>query len=345
MHDLLTYDELRLALQYIPADARETWVNVGNACKTEYGDDGFVAWDEWSQQAASYKAADAKSVWRSLTPGKVSIGTIIKLAQAGGWQRERREMSAEDRRRLKAEAEGRRRRVAAQVEADQAKLKRMQQAVAGACQRVMEQHLASHGPSPYLERKGVGAHGVLFPRRAVLISIDSRRERADIWVGHEVRDWFRQLPNPRPDHLHMLQLRPGDVVVPLRGQDGTLWALQTINQQGTKLYPKFGRKAGCCHLIGSEQASPEVVAVAEGYATAASVYEMTGWPVAVALDVGNMARVAPPLMTMYPRSRLLLCGDDDPDTEDNPGRTKTQALADELRCAVAFPSMPGREAA
>ncbi|OBX35645.1 hypothetical protein A8U91_04719 [Halomonas elongata] len=68
-HDPLTYDELRLALQYIPADDRETWVNVGNACKTEYGDDGFAAWDEWSQQAASYKAVDAKSVWRSLTPG------------------------------------------------------------------------------------------------------------------------------------------------------------------------------------------------------------------------------------------------------------------------------------
>ncbi|MBB3192067.1 PriCT-2 domain-containing protein [Halomonas cerina] len=335
----MSLDELRLALQHIPADDRETWVSVGNACKTEYGDDGFSAWDEWSQQAASYKAADARSVWRSLTPGHVHLGTIIKLAIDGGWQRERREMSAEDRRRLKAEAEERRRRVAAQVEADQAKLERMQQAVAGACQRVMEQHLAAQGQSPYLERKGVGAYGVWFPRRTVLISIDSQRERADVWVGPEVRDWFRELPKPRPDHLHMFQLRPGDVVVPLRGQDGTLWALQTINRQGTKLFPKFGRKAGCCHLIGSDQAAPDIIAVAEGYATSASVHEMTGWPVAVALDVGNMARVAPPLMTMYPRARMILCGDDDPGTEGNPGRTKTQALAAQLGCAVAFPSM------
>ncbi len=79
--------------------------------------------------------------------------------------------------------------------------------------------------------------------------------------------------------------------------------------------------------------------MAEGYATSASVHEMTGWPVAVALDVGNMARVAPPLMTMYPRARMILCGDDDPGTEGNPGRTKTQALAAQLGCAVAFPSM------
>lgn len=338
--DPLTLDELRLALQFIPADDRETWVSIGNACKTEYGDEGFPIWDEWSQQAATYKAADAKSVWRSLTPGHVRLGTIIKLAGDAGWKRERRELSAEEKRRFKAEAEERRRRAAEAVEADQAKLERMREAVAEACQRVLEQHLQPAGPSPYLQRKGVGAYGVLFPLRAVLVNVDSQRERVDIWAGEEVRRFYADLPKPRPDHLHFFQIKVNDVVVPLRDAAGKLWALQTINHLGTKLFPKFGRKMGCFHLIDpAGDPVPPIVAVAEGYATAASVHEATGWPVAVALDLGNLARVAPLMRSMFPQSQLILCGDDDPETRDNPGRTKTEALAEKLGCVAVFPSV------
>lgn len=336
MHDPLSIDELCQALQYIPADDRETWVSIGNACKTEYGDEAFAIWDDWSQGAPNYKAGDAQSVWRSLTPGHVRLGTIIKLAIDGGWKRERNEMSAVDRRRLKAEAEERRRKAAEKVEADQAKLARMQQAVAEACQRVLEQHLVAEGESPYLQRKGVVAHGVLFPRRAALISIDSQRERADVCVGQEVRTWFSDLPKPRPDHLHMFHIRMGDLVVPLRDPNGTLWALQTINAQGTKLFPKFGRKAGNCHFIPGPL---DVIGIVEGYATGASVHEAMGWAVAVALDVGNMARVLPHLRERFPDSRLVICGDDDPETDGNPGRVKALALAAEYGCVAVFPQI------
>lgn len=339
-YDPLSLDELRQALQYIPADDRETWVSIGNACKTEYGDDGWELWNEWSEQAASYSAGDAKAVWRSLSPGHVRLGTIIKLATDGGWKRTEREMSAAVRRELKAAAEERRRKAAEKVEADQAKLQRMQQAVSGACQRVVEQHLVAEGESPYLQRKGVGAHGVLFPKRAVVVSVDSQRERADIWAGTDVKLFFDDLPKPRPDHLHFFHLRPNDVVVPLRDARGQVWSLQTINHLGTKLFPKFGRKSGCFHLIDpSPNEMPPIVAIAEGYATAASVYEATGWPVAVAVDLGNMVKVAPLMRAMFSASQLILCGDDDPDSPDNPGRTKTAALAESLGCAVAFPSM------
>ncbi|GHC19327.1 PriCT-2 domain-containing protein [Aidingimonas halophila] len=342
--DPLTIDELRLALQYIPADDRDTWVNIGNAIKTEYGEDGWPIWDEWSQGGERYNLADAKTVWRSLSPGHVPLGFVNKLATAHGWQRERREMSAGDRRRLKAEAEERRRKAAEAVEADQAKLERMREVVAEACQRVLEQHLKDTSdlpcPSPYLERKGVGAYGVLFPKRAVLVNVDSKRERVDLWAGEEVRRFYADLPKPRPDHLHFFQLRPSDVVVPLRASGGKLCSLQTINHLGTKLFPKFGRKMGCFHLIDTVgEPLPPVVAVAEGYATAASVHEATGWPVAVALDLGNMARVAPLMRSMFPQSQLVLCGDDDPETNGNPGRTKAQALAEKLGCVAAFPSM------
>lgn len=335
MNDPLSYDELRLALTYIPADDRETWINIGNAVKTEYGDDGFAAWDEWSQGASSYKAPAAKSVWRSLTPGHVRLGTIIKLASDAGWKRERREMSAEDKRRLKAEAEERRRKAAEAVERDQAKLARMQEVVADACEKVLALHLSDSGHAGYLTAKGVNAHGVLFPKRSVLVSIDSMRERADVWVGHEVREWFQQLPKPRPDHLHMFHIKMGSLVLPMRDVQGRLWAFQTILPNGTKLFPKFGRKAGNWHMIG-HRPEPEVVAVAEGYATGASIHEAMGWPVAVALDDGNLGKVAPLLRLLHPEARLVVCGDDDPDTEGNPGRTKAEKVASQLGAVAVF---------
>ncbi|WP_235576175.1 PriCT-2 domain-containing protein, partial [Rossellomorea vietnamensis] len=181
----LGLDEVRQALLFIPADDREVWINIGNALKTEFDDAGWDLWDSWSQSSDKYKAGDAWKKWKSLKPGKVSIRYLDKLARNSGWRRERRELTPEEKQRLKAEAEERRRLVAEKVEADEAKLERMQLAVAEACQRVLEVHLNEQGASSYLERKGVGAHGVLFPCRAVLVNVDSQRERVDIWAGEE----------------------------------------------------------------------------------------------------------------------------------------------------------------
>ena len=74
---------LQNALYSIPAEDRETWVAVGMAIHAELGDAGFEMWDAWSRQAASYKAADAKSVWRGFKrEGGIRIGTLYHLAGA-----------------------------------------------------------------------------------------------------------------------------------------------------------------------------------------------------------------------------------------------------------------------
>ena len=62
------------------------------------------------------------------------------------------------------------------------------------------------------------------------------------------------------------------------------------------------------HLIGAPQG---ILLIAEGYATAASLHLATGLPVAVAFTAGNIAPVAAELHKRYPRSRLLICADDD----------------------------------
>jgi len=52
-------------LQYIPAHNRDTWVKVGMALKSEFRDDGFPLFDEWSQSADNYSTKSAIAVWRS----------------------------------------------------------------------------------------------------------------------------------------------------------------------------------------------------------------------------------------------------------------------------------------
>jgi len=103
-----------------------------------------------------------------------------------------------------------------------------------------------------------------------------------------------------------------DLVMPLRDVDGKIWSQQSIKSDGSKLNLKGGRKTGSFHLIGDEKSIESgVIAVVEGYATGASVFEATRWPVAVAVDSGNLVVVAKALRERYPDAQMVICGDDD----------------------------------
>ena len=66
----------------------------------------------------------------------------------------------------------------------------------------------------------------------------------------------------------------------------------------------------------------EAVCIAEGFATAATIHEATGDPVAVAFNCGNLEAVARAVRGRFPTAKVILCADDDARTEGNPGLTK-----------------------
>lgn len=70
------------------AEDRETWVAIGMALKSEFGQDAFDAWDRWSQSAGNYSAPACRSSWRGFKArtGGYTIGTLIKLAKDGGYK-------------------------------------------------------------------------------------------------------------------------------------------------------------------------------------------------------------------------------------------------------------------
>lgn len=128
----------------------------------------------------------------------------------------------------------------------------------------------------------------------------------------------------------------GSVVVPLRNVAGELLGLQFIASDSSKRFLTGTPKKGAFHLVGDD--SPRTpLAVAEGYATAATVHQATGWPCAVAFDAGNLAPVASALREKWPDRDLIVCGDDDTKTEGNPGRAKATQAAREVGARVVFP--------
>lgn len=123
---------------------------------------------------------------------------------------------------------------------------------------------------------------------------------------------------------HGLRLSRGALVIPMRDAAGVLHSLQFINADGSKRFLSGGRKKACYFAIGKPA---DRICIAEGYATAASIYEATGIATAVAFDAGNMVEVAKALRAKFPALTIIICADNDTQTVGNPGLSKATAAA------------------
>jgi putative DNA primase/helicase len=140
------------------------------------------------------------------------------------------------------------------------------------------------------------------------------------------------------------------LVIPLRTSGGVLTSLQFIYPDGSKRFLPGGAKKGAFHILGEiEPNSP--LYLAEGYATAASLYLATGRPVVVAFDAGNLAAVAGALRQSYPTVQLVIAADNDhwkaddigPDghPKGNTGVIKAMAVARQYGTRLAVPDFTG----
>lgn len=264
------------ALGFIAPDDRDTWLRMGMALKSEFGDAAFDCFDTWSQSAPSYKAKDARDVWKSFkTAGGVTIGTLIHEATARGWKPSE-PAAAPDPAEL-----AHRKREQMQREAQATRETQAKHAAAAQEARQTFEVATEAGTSPYLQAKAVGAYGIRFggtPAKPV-------------------------------------------AVVPMRDTAGTIQNLQRIAPGGDKRFLPGGRVSGLFHLISS--GSPDAalsLLIAEGYATAATLHEATGLAVACAFNANNLVHVARALRAHYPQARILVCADDDRDTEAKTGK-------------------------
>lgn len=153
------------------------------------------------------------------------------------------------------------------------------------------QMLETSGASGYLERKGIQSHGLKFSKR-------------------------------------------GNIAIPIHDTERRIYGLQVIyaEKKGDRdkdFWPAGLAKRGHFYQFGP--IPDRLILIAEGYATAASVFEALGeqFPVVVAFDAGNLLPVAQALRAKYRRANILICADDDYRTDGNPGiaHAKTAAFA------------------
>ena len=306
----ITDELIRAALAFIPANLpRDDWVKICMAIKSVFPDDiGLALFIEWSATAESFDSKAAKSTWKNVKAGgRVGIGTLLRVAQQNGFELPKAvPTSAQPNPDVVAKLDHDR---AASQQAEQARTAAAHASAAAQAVELWGQ-ASPTGESPYLTRKGVQPYGVRFA----------------------------------PD---------GWLLVPLRDGEGVLHNLQRIapakpaSDGPDKLYLKNGRKSGLWHMLGSVATDGAagfsgVLLVAEGYATAATLHQATGYPVATAFDAGNLAHVAKSLRKLYPLALLVLCGDDDVQTfartGNNPGRDKATAAARAVRGLAVFPA-------
>ena len=124
------------------------------------------------------------------------------------------------------------------------------------------------------------------------------------------------------------------LVVPVRGLDGRLRSLQFIGPDGGKRFLSDGRIQGGCSWIKGDGRT----LVAEGWATAASLFMATGCNVVSCFNAGNMAPVVDALLKSKPGIEVVVCGDNDQWLDANVGIEKAQAVSKKHGLKMAVPS-------
>lgn len=112
--------------------------------------------------------------------------------------------------------------------------------------------------------------------------------------------------------------------------------LQSINQDGGKRFLAGGQVQGAYAFIGKADDVEKVgVVMAEGYATAASIYEATGKPVIIAFDAGNMVAVAERLAQKLPQNvPVVIAVDNDASQTGIKKARQTAALLGDRATAI-----------
>lgn len=271
-----TYEEVREALSYIPTPpSHDEWYPMAFAIKDALGENGFELWDEWSRQGEGYNSSITKSTWKSATPkaGGITVATLFKLARDNGYRPDKPYTPPTAEQLAAREAEQRARAEAAAEEQAERHAQAAKRAY-GIWKNADITVDLSHG---YLQKKGIADADLV------------RNIRQNEYQGQK------------------------QLVIPL-WQNGKLVSVQTINENGGKHFLKGGQKSGSYAVLGNlDKEAHKGIAVAEGFATAASIRKATGLPVVIAFDGGNMVRIAENMAQRLSENQtVILAADNDP---------------------------------
>ncbi|WP_047533036.1 zincin-like metallopeptidase domain-containing protein [Shewanella sp. ZOR0012] len=215
------------------------------------------------------------------------------------------------------------------------------QSVGEGITRLLEVCNLPTGNEKYLQVKQAKAGNLLVIPEPSALPNDPK-----VLIGANWRE-SQALREKNPSHV---VFTTGDLVVPAHDANGKIWTAQTIQPNGTKMFPSGSQKTGSFHIVGGDMdalAKSPVIIVSEGYATADTLSEAAVLPVVSAFDAGNLVTVAKALREIHPNKPMLICGDNDAHqvmTEGkNVGVEKATAAAEAVKGQTLFPIFAPKE--
>lgn len=170
------------------------------------------------------------------------------------------------------------------------------------------------------------------------VQASARDRAARLWgAARPASDSHPYLQRKRVHACGIRQLRDM-LMIPARDAEGTTHTAQFIAADGTKRFMTGGRITGCYFAIGRPV---DRLLLAEGYATAATLFEATGFAVAVCFNCGNLEAVARSIRQKFPGMQIVVVADNDVGTPGNPGVTKARLAAKAVGGLLAVPRFEG----
>lgn len=141
---------------------------------------------------------------------------------------------------------------------------------------------------------------------------------------------------------HGVKFLQNILCIPLRDIDGKVWSVQRILEEGEKRFLARGRIHGCFHVIGDLETA-NTIYIAEGYATGATIYEITNIPVIVAFSVHSLEEVYLAIKGKYPSLRIILVADNEHYKEKSVGLEKAKHLGKKYNLPFVCPHFKPEE--
>ncbi len=172
---------------------------------------------------------------------------------------------------------------------------------------------------------------------------NKQRAETQIYAAQAARNFINASNPANSTHPYLTKkriegkgaLQKGDnLIIPMQNQDGGIQNVQVIFPDGSKRFLAHARKKGCYHAIGK---ATDTIYIAEGYATASSVYEATGNHTIIAFDAGNLLPVSESISDLHPEANIIICADNDQWGTENVGINKARKAAESISASVVYP--------